>query len=89
MRFTIQGVTYDTAQMRAFATGDPDTPKIYMDQWCRVFVQTVQAGEAAIRYASTTEIGLLASRYCIGELTRATRHPKHRVDAPSARSCPR
>jgi hypothetical protein len=74
MQFTIYGVKYDTADMQGFPTGDPETPTIYLDQNCRVFVERVEKGAAVVSWSTTAEIKALVSRYKLSELERATRH---------------
>lgn len=70
MQFTIYGVRYDTADMKAFPTGDPNQPTIYIDRNSRVFVEDVDDGKAVIRWVCATQIKALAGRYGISELER-------------------
>ena len=72
MRLTVYGVRFDTATMRAFQTGDPTEPTIYIDAERRVFVERVEHGKAVVRWASARQILSLASRYPIPELRQST-----------------
>jgi hypothetical protein len=73
MRLTVYGVRFDTATMRAFQTGDPNEPTIYIDAERRVFVERVEHGKAVVHWASARLILTLAGRYPIPELQQATR----------------
>src|ERR1044072_7984114 len=70
MRFIHRGREVDTADMRAFETGHPFTPQIFIDHELECFVAQLRAGwpEPKMRYVPRHEARRLAELYHLEEL---------------------
>src|ERR1043166_3358067 len=81
MRFTHRGREVDSADMRAFDTGHPFTPEIFVDGEQECFVAQHRAGwpEPKMRYVPRHEARRLAGLFPLGDLKTdlAEKPPKH------------